>query len=128
MQADETDDIDSPDDDDGRELLLTLDGDRDEARRLADLFFTTGADQIAAIQHAVRQQDRKTILFNAHKCAGGASACGFNALADRLATLEHEGEQMTWEALAPYCARLSDLFERTRMNVERFFAAGGDPA
>lgn len=106
---------------DASELLETMDGDLEEAARMADLFFQTGGEQIQALQTALVDRDRDGMIFNAHKCAGGAAACGFERLAERLHQFEREGQDMDWSRAEVECDDIAQVFEKTKREIEIYF-------
>ena len=105
----------------GESLLGTMDGDLDEARRMARLFFETGSLQMDEMLAACRDRKREAMLFHVHKCAGGAAACGFDVLACQLQNFEKEGLDMNWNNASQACADLIQLFAETRNSVDRYF-------
>jgi len=107
--------------DDGSGILATMDGDIESAKQMADLFFETGAEQIKAMMVAVGRDDAETVVFNAHKCAGGAAACGLERLAGELHAFEHTARGMDGEQAMRECRRLESLFSDCRDNVALFF-------
>lgn len=114
--------------DDGSAILAMMDGDPAAAKKMAMLFFETGAEQIEAMIAAADRDDAEGVVFNAHKCAGGAAACGLERLASELLAFEHEARDMDWEQAMRECRRLESLFAECRANVALFFddkAKGG---
>lgn len=106
----------------GCELLRTMDGDIEEARHLANYFFETGQEQIDQILGAIEDRNREGIMSPAHKCSGGASACGLSDLANELRELEAKAMELKWEELDSYGDKLKATWDETREGMELFFA------
>lgn len=113
--------MDSSQEESGAALLRTMDGEVNEARRLASLFFATGREQVQQVVAAVQARQRVDLGPPAHKCAGGAAACGFMELADLLRTIERTADAGAWTDLDALCATLRDAFDRTQASVEAYF-------
>jgi len=110
----------------GKELLETMDGDRDEARRLADMFFEQAEKQIGDIEIATEARDRESLAAAAHKCAGGAAACGLYGLSDSLRAIENRASEADWSDLERETQTLPETLRATREEMELFFAENGD--
>jgi HPt (histidine-containing phosphotransfer) domain-containing protein len=110
-------------DSDGLRLLETMDGDIDLAAEMAVLFFKSAAEQIEGLRTGLAGRDRKEIAFKAHKCAGGAAACGFELLAEKLARLEHSVGDMDWESVAAAVDEIGCIYDETRNGILAFLGA-----
>lgn len=105
----------------GAELLDTMDGDIEAARMMAELFFETGREQLTAIKIAASERRCEELAFHAHKCAGGAGACGFNDLAGAMRELEINSIERDWDSLQSDVERVVGIFEETQKAVGDFF-------
>jgi len=105
---------------DARSLMEEMDGDAELAAEMAQLFFRTAAEQIDGLRAGLAGNDLEQIVFKAHKCAGGACACGFERLAEQLARLEHEARGMDPVALAAAIEEIARIYDETREGVLAF--------
>ncbi len=105
----------------GADLLSTMDGDIETAQSMAQLFFETGCEQVSQIKVALNERRRNELSFSAHKCAGGAAACGFDDLAETLRELELNASSQEWDSLHVEVERVVRTYEVTQERVRAFF-------
>ena len=105
----------------GGDLLATMGGDVEEARRLAELFFETASAHVERMRTAVINRDRKNLAFSAHKCAGGAAACGLADLAALLSSLELAAGDSEWSSLEASFTELIACYADSQLRVIDYF-------
>ncbi len=108
-----------------RQILHDISGgDPTDLKKMMDLFFATGREQMDGIEAALRDARQAEVGRLAHKCCGAAMTCGLPALAAALTHLEQLAREPGWTD--EHWLTAAQLHSIARVEFERAQAAIGE--
>ena len=104
---------------DEKALLERLQGDRDIARRLIDVFLTQLAGDLSSLQQALERRDAASIGLLAHRIKGAAANASAYGLQQRAREVELAAGKGDWDELADGVAQVCGQAEVFISSVNR---------
>jgi CheY-like chemotaxis protein len=95
-------------------MMDLTDGNMDQLRELADMYFKQTQTQIGQMRDAVRDGKADQARRVAHSCAGASATLGMTRLVPLLRELEKLGASGTLTGAGGICEHIAEEFERIR--------------
>jgi HPt (histidine-containing phosphotransfer) domain-containing protein len=95
-------------------MMDLTDGNMDQLRELADMYFKQTQTQIGQMREAVRDGKADQARRVAHSCAGASATLGMTRLVPLLRELEKLGASGTLTGAGKICEHIAEEFERIR--------------